>query len=255
MWSSILWCVHSSSITLLSFIRSIALHFEDLWGDHNWSTTDLIVILMSWVLHSWSSRLVACFRRWHSKFRALILPSRDCRRFSRRTLSGSCRSEFALNWRLLLSLINLARIVVLTLDWSRCAFSPCCHSWILTSVHRHFPVLELVEQLIVGTIRTLLVVHSIGSHDLFNILLLLNLWLLFLGHVILPGKGIVIHHSDSNVILDLYKLWVHRSGIHTAHNRLARNAVKAYVVVWPILILIVIKVPLWHLLELLALLL
>ena len=208
---------------------------------------------MGWVLHSWSSCLVACFRWWHWKFRALIFSSRDCS-FSGGTFCCSSLSKFALNWRLLLGLIYLARIVVLTVIWSGCAFSPSCHSWILARVHRHLSILKLVKQLVVSTIRTLPVVHGIGSHNLFDIPLLLNLWLLFLGHVVLPGKGVVIHHSDSNVILDFDKFWVHCGGIHTANDRHSWDAVKAYVVIWSILILIVIKVPLWHLLELALLL-
>ncbi len=148
---------------------------------------------------------MACFRRWHREFRALIFSGWDYCRFSRRTLGDSCHSEFALNWVLLLILIYLTRIVVLTLCWSRGAFSPRGHSRILTRVHRHPPVLELVEQLVIGAIRTLLIVHSIGSHDLFDIPLLLNLRLLFLRHVVLPGKGIVIHHSDSDIVLNFDK--------------------------------------------------
>lgn len=72
----------------------------------------------------------------------------------------------------------------------------------------------------------------------------------FLSQIVLSRQCILIHHSQGNLVLHFHKSRVHRLGIHIAHNRLARDTIETDIVIGTILVLVVIKVALWHILEL-----
>ena len=184
--------VDSSSIALLSLIWPVALHLENLWRDHYRAATNLIIVLMGWIRHTWPCWLVAGFRRGHRKLGSCVrrtVFSFICAicswSFSRGTFWCCNLTHFALHRRLLLlGLTYVMGWIFSGRPWG--AINPPCQARIFATIHGHFPTLKLIEQLVIGAIGSLLIVHCICSHNLFQIFLLLDLRLLFLSQIVLP---------------------------------------------------------------------
>ena len=90
------------------------------------------------------------------------------------------------------------------------------------------------------------VVLSVRFEDTSQVSLLLSGLELFHHLILLLGHLISLHSPNSNVVVDLLKTVVHGHGIHAVHDGLARQAIKADVVVRPISVLIVKERALGH---------
>ena len=81
-------------------------------------------------------------------------------------------------------------------------------------------VLQLVDNVVIGTIRTNhSILLSISFHDLLNVFLFMTLS--FLQAILLPIDDILFVHSLVNLILHLRKLCVHCKRIHITESRLS----------------------------------
>lgn len=101
-------------------------------------------------------------------------------------------------------------------------------------------ILQVVQDLIIGTVRARIIM-CVSSHDLLHVLLL-NLGLLFAHlHVGYLCLDVFIDHSFGDLALHLEQFRVHSDRVHAVHDRLARHPVKAYLVVRTVIVLIVVK--------------
>lgn len=86
----------------------------------------------------------------------------------------------------------------------------------------------------------------ISSHYLLHILLFGLGLLLTQSLVIGFSLCTLIDHFRGDLILHLLKLGIHRNCVHTVHYWLARHTIKAYFIVWTVVILIIVKGTSWQ---------
>lgn len=97
----------------------------------------------------------------------------------------------------------------------------------------------------------MIILLSVGSHDLFHILLL---HASFHRNIVLLGQRIAVCHTLSYLVLHLSQLIVHYHGVHVINHWLLRDTIEANVVVGSILVLIVEEGAFWDRYRLLLLL-
>jgi len=106
-------------------------------------------------------------------------------------------------------------------------------------------ILYLIENLVVCSIRSnLMILRSISTHNLLNVLLLLISLLFFHRYVVLLGDSVFIEHSLRDLILHFNKSMVHGLSVHFARDWLFRHSIKTDAVIRAILVLVVKEIPL-----------